>query len=128
MKIDPGAHCPHMKKTDTPSNKHYQLKINQVLAIATATAAATDDYDENGGLAHKPFEILYGASGYLTALLFLRAHGFMAEEVSDAVVGQVARWIVEGGEDGPGCVVVCVCVCDGVFVWAGVDDGMGCVV
>lgn len=52
-----------------------------------------------------PFEILYGASGYLTALLFLRTHaGFTAEDVPDAVVARVARRIVEGGEEGPGCV------------------------
>lgn len=91
------------------------LKTNQVLAIATATpgdAAA----DENGGLADKPFEILYGASGYLTALLFLRAHGFTPQDVPDAVVGRVARWIVEGGEEGPGCVVYC---CFGMCVGVG---------
>ena len=94
--------------TSSPINAT-NLKTNQVLAIATATPADAAD-DKNGGLAHKPFEILYGASGYLTALLYLRAHGFTPQDVPDAMVGRVARWIVEGGEEGPGCVV---------FVWAG---------
>lgn len=68
-------------------------------------APATNDHGPMGLAAH-PYEILYGASGYLTALLFLRARGFTAQEVPGAVVAKVARHIVEGGVEGPGCVYV----------------------
>lgn len=69
--------------------------MGKVLAVADEVTAPNSAY---------PSEVLYGAAGYLTALTFLRAHGFSAVEVPDAVVAAVARHVVERGEEGPGCV------------------------
>jgi hypothetical protein len=71
--------------------------VGKVLALADEVTAPSSAY---------PFEVLYGAAGYLSALAFLRSNGFSAAEVPDAAVAAVARHIVERGEDGPGCVGV----------------------
>ncbi len=52
------------------------------------------------GLGEYPYEVLYGASGYLTSLLYLKQH--FPLEVPAMLVHAVVHHILEGAEDGPG--------------------------
>jgi len=53
-----------------------------------------------------PFEILYGAAGYLTSLLYLKEH--FPGQISENLLRAVVDHIVAGAEDGP----------DGAFFWS----------
>jgi hypothetical protein len=103
----PGVYAPLavLRKLMGKSGAASQECIQRVLDLSQLflhQAASSSPHQHH----HYPFEILYGAAGYLTSLLYLKEH--FPDQISETLVRAVIDHIVGGAEDGPG----------GAFLWA----------